>query len=287
MSKHSLAEKLIQLRTAKGITQEEVAHALSVSGKTISKWETGASDPNLSMLAKLSKYYHVSTDALLGIRQEEKQSTESFMHSQFEGLDRKASVLKAFDIVRAIIPASFKTISNEKDDVNDGVDVLPEKIDKMDRSCISTHEFYDFVVNADDVNIAVMLMRNKADFDWLHQTDKQQKIAKLFAFLSDTDVLKICAFIHSTACSETFTADYIAKHTQVAEDKATEILDASCEVDLCVKATAHLATGETTVYESFGDGNILSLITLAYEHMCGSKGYNYNFNGRCKMIGGK
>jgi len=41
------------------------------------------------------------------------------------------------------------------------------------------------------------------------------------------------------------------------------------------------------VYECFGDGILLSLITLAFERMCGKKSYDYNFNGRCKMIGGK
>ena len=41
------------------------------------------------------------------------------------------------------------------------------------------------------------------------------------------------------------------------------------------------------VYECHGDGLILSLISLAFERMCGRQSYEYNFNGRCKMIGGK
>ena len=38
-----IAEKLVELRTSGGVTQEDVAQSLSVSNKTISKWETGVS----------------------------------------------------------------------------------------------------------------------------------------------------------------------------------------------------------------------------------------------------
>ena len=60
-----IAEKLAELRKAKGVTQEEVAQSLSVSNKTVSKWENGVSTPDLFMLMALSKYYGVSTDTLV------------------------------------------------------------------------------------------------------------------------------------------------------------------------------------------------------------------------------
>ena len=63
----NIATKLLEMRIAKGVTQDEVANALSVSNKTISKWENGTSSPSLSMLVSLAKYYNVSTDTLLGL----------------------------------------------------------------------------------------------------------------------------------------------------------------------------------------------------------------------------
>lgn len=286
MYKKLVAERLTTLRQRKGVTQEEVAHTLSVSDKTISKWETEASEPSLEMLIKLAGYYNVSTDSLLGIAPEERPEISQVILSEFTGLNRKAAVLKAFEIVKAIIPSSFEIISSCEDDINDSAEVLPSKTDKMNRYCISAHEFYDFVVTSEDVNMAVMLMRNKADFKWLKNEDKQKQITKLFAFLSDTDALKICEYIHSTSCPEQFTADYIAIKTKISEEKAVQLLEASCEIGLCLKIAAHLKSGITAIYESMGNGNILSLITLAYEQMCGRQCYNYNYNGRCKMIGG-
>ena len=52
---------LVKLRTAKGLTQDEVAQSLSVSNKTVSKWENSASMPDLPMLMELSQYFGVTT----------------------------------------------------------------------------------------------------------------------------------------------------------------------------------------------------------------------------------
>ena len=113
------------------------------------------------------------------------------------------------------------------------------------------------------------------------------KIVRLFRFLSSVDALSVLYFIHSTACSESFTADYVASNTGVGEDRVSEILDEFCSVGECNRVTAHLSEGEVNVYECFGDGLLLSLISLAYERMCGRRAYEFNYNGRCKMTGGK
>ena len=105
-----IAEKLVKLRTSKGVTQEDVARSLSISNKTVSKWENGVSAPDLSMLVELSKYYGVTTDLLLGLSEDKKKSTNEEVRSLFAGLDRRASVLKAFETVRALIPCMCKTV---------------------------------------------------------------------------------------------------------------------------------------------------------------------------------
>ena len=283
-----IAEKLVELRSARGVTQEEVAQNLCVSNKTVSKWENGASTPDLVMLAELAKYYEVSTDTLLGIAADEKKSVHDIVKAELSGQNQKDTVLKAFEIVKSIIPAGFETLSVGDADINahDQVEVVPQRTSKMSRDCISTNDFYDFTVNSDDVNMSVMLLRSKSDFAWLKEPDKRRKIAKLFEFLSDTDTLSLCYFLHSAACSQSFTTDYIVQNIGIAEEKVQKILEDSLELGLCVKVTAHLLSGEMAIYESLGDGNILSLITLAYEHMCGKRGYNYNYNGKCKMIRG-
>ena len=282
-----IAEKLVELRTSKGVTQEDVAQSLSISNKTVSKWENGASMPDLSMVVELAKYYGVTTDTLLGLSEDKKQSTAEEIRSLFEGLDRRESVLKAFEAVKALVPAMYGIVSKYNDGVYDRENVFPSEISHFYRSNISLHEFFEFVASSENVNVAVMMLRNKADFAWMNDPTKQKEIVKIFKFLSNEDALAVLYYVHSTNCSESFTADYVARHTGLKEERVTEILDEFCSVGACHWVTAHLTEGEVRVYECYGDGIVLSLISLAFERMCGRQSYEYNFNGRCKMIGGK
>ena len=282
-----IAEKLVELRNARGVTQEDVAKSLSISNKTVSKWENGASTPDLSMVVKLAKYYGVTTDALLGLSEDKKQSTAEEIRSLFEGLDRRESVLKAFEAVKALVPAMYGTVSKYNDEVCDRENVFPSEISHFYRSNISLHEFFEFVASSENVNVAVMMLRNKANFAWMNDSNKQKEIVKIFKFLSNEDALSVLYFVHSTNCSASFTADHISKNTGITEERVSEILDEFCSVGDCRWVTAHLTEGEVRVYECSGDGIVLSLIAVAFEKMCGRQSYEYNFDGRCKMIGGK
>ena len=62
-----LKDKLKILRNENNLTQEALAKTLNVSVSTISMYETGAREPDLYMLARLSDYYGVTTDYLLDL----------------------------------------------------------------------------------------------------------------------------------------------------------------------------------------------------------------------------
>lgn len=65
--KNKSAERLHQLRTAKGEYMKELAHYLHVSVGTISNYENGVHSPDLDTLQQLARYYGVSADYLLGL----------------------------------------------------------------------------------------------------------------------------------------------------------------------------------------------------------------------------
>jgi len=61
----NLGENICRLRTAKGMSQGDLADALDVSRQSISKWETGGAVPELEKLVKLSALFGVSLDELV------------------------------------------------------------------------------------------------------------------------------------------------------------------------------------------------------------------------------
>mgnify|MGYP004457172673 FL=1 len=60
-----MAEKITMLRKRSGWSQEELAEKLGVSRQAVSKWESGASLPDLDRMVKISQLFCVSTDYLL------------------------------------------------------------------------------------------------------------------------------------------------------------------------------------------------------------------------------
>ena len=57
---------LLELRTKKGLSQEELAEQLFVTRQAVSRWENGETTPNPETLKLLSKLFNVSINTLLG-----------------------------------------------------------------------------------------------------------------------------------------------------------------------------------------------------------------------------
>ena len=64
---YDLGEKLKFLRKERDLTQEQLAERLGVSFQAVSKWETNAATPDISMFPVLANFYGVTTDELLGV----------------------------------------------------------------------------------------------------------------------------------------------------------------------------------------------------------------------------
>lgn len=86
-----LYEKLYELRRASGMSQEELAEKLGVSRQAVSKWESGATQPELPKLIELSKIYQVSVDALLSLEHAKKQQDSSPAAPAAEGAAQDAA----------------------------------------------------------------------------------------------------------------------------------------------------------------------------------------------------
>ena len=68
---------LKDLRKDKGITQEQLAEELGVSGRTISRWETGKNMPDISLLVEIAEFFDVSIPEIIkGERKSENMKEE-------------------------------------------------------------------------------------------------------------------------------------------------------------------------------------------------------------------
>ena len=65
MNQKKTGDLIRSLRKERGLTQQQLACRMSISDKTVSKWERGAGSPDLSMFPLLSELFGVEIDVLL------------------------------------------------------------------------------------------------------------------------------------------------------------------------------------------------------------------------------
>lgn len=61
-----IQKNIKRYRMAKNLTQEDLATILNVTRQTISKWEQGINEPDISTLKRLSEVFEISLDELVG-----------------------------------------------------------------------------------------------------------------------------------------------------------------------------------------------------------------------------
>ena len=59
---------IFELRTKKGLSQDELAREICVTRQAVSRWENGETIPNTETLKLLSRFFDVSINTLLGSR---------------------------------------------------------------------------------------------------------------------------------------------------------------------------------------------------------------------------
>ena len=64
--------RLKELRTEKGMTQNEVAKVIGYSSLSYARYEKGEREPDINTLCKLADYFEVSVDYLIGRTVQEK-----------------------------------------------------------------------------------------------------------------------------------------------------------------------------------------------------------------------
>ena len=62
----SIGNKIYELRTAKNLSQGDLAARLDVSRQSVSKWETDAAIPDLDKMVRMCDLFGVSLDDLVG-----------------------------------------------------------------------------------------------------------------------------------------------------------------------------------------------------------------------------
>ena len=85
----TIGEKIKQLRKKNDLTQENLADYLCVSYQAVSKWECGLSSPDISLIAPLTRLFHVSADELLCLTAEFTDERKEYFDAEYHEFWKK------------------------------------------------------------------------------------------------------------------------------------------------------------------------------------------------------
>ena len=103
MDQKKIGRFLKELRKEKNITQEQLAEKINVSGRTVSRWETGSNMPDISLLAELAEFYDVSIPEIIDGERKSEQMNEELKETVIKVTDytetNNARLLKRVRII--------------------------------------------------------------------------------------------------------------------------------------------------------------------------------------------
>ena len=82
------------MRTEHSVTQEEFADYLGISFQAVSKWETGTTLPDITLLPKLASYFGVRIDELFSVDHEDELERIDIMLQRETMTDQNYSYVK-------------------------------------------------------------------------------------------------------------------------------------------------------------------------------------------------
>lgn len=239
-------EVITKLRKQKKITQEQLANELNVSPQAVSKWETGASLPDVQTLPLIAEYFGVSVDYLF---YGESITYDEIYDSIFNKVAQnpqmsKESYEEAFNIFggahhgisKGNIRGKDRKIYDEPSHISNenGISLLSGK----GYGTILTRSFFESID------------RHAADF-----------AAKLFSALSSSSGLTVCMAIISMS---DISFGELQEKISFSEDELRQTLDELIKADIVVeKRSKHKSLGLTYEISSMYHTCLCVLIATA------------------------
>ena len=107
----SIGENIKLLRTAAGLSQNDLARYLNLHPMAISGWERGVHAPDSAMILKLSQYFNVTTDFLLG--KEDEMISADGLPTEVAIAFRKIDWAKLSDEDRVVVNAVIRSVTEK------------------------------------------------------------------------------------------------------------------------------------------------------------------------------
>lgn len=129
--KLNFAENLRNLRREKNLTQEQLAGKLGITFQSVSRWETGATYPDIELLPVLADIFEVTVDDLLGVDRQVREAPQRY-YDRLNSLSDEKARLALLREVHRDYPKDwnmFRLLCGTTDDLNEQRELTAELLE--------------------------------------------------------------------------------------------------------------------------------------------------------------
>lgn len=201
MNNKQLGERISELRNKHNLTQKELANRIYVSDKTISKWETGKSMPDLSTLYLLAETFEISMIELLQLKGEQTDPSKTIMSAynrEKRTVYYRSAILST--IIISMLICSMYIFYRAQDNRVTKTSPLENMIVTCEYLCLPGHKAIDVsnndLINGIATNIYAIEESQVADFGNSHLygywiTLSGENFTYIYRFLDNVDGIRI------------------------------------------------------------------------------------------------
>ncbi|MBQ7153363.1 MAG: helix-turn-helix transcriptional regulator [Clostridia bacterium] len=271
MDTRTIGQKIATLRKKKGVTQEELANALTISAQAISKWENGGT-PDIEHIPAIAQFFNVTTDELFGCS---KISTSGLAQAIFTTIHSEKPenrMEKVFEICSMAEAGLFGTIGPIVFDERDSdKDFYSQMMTENGFTSMSLGSHMRFFLCVPELNHKSEVLLDNIDYHGL------------FNELSQKDVLDSIEFILKRKdIRKQFTNHLLHRELNLTLERAKEILSILQEYSLLNSSTLEIDDADEVVYtvNTCGASNIISILVFARNIIKGANSFYYYSGGR-------
>ena len=233
MNNKTLGERIAELRREHSMTQENLAEIIGVSAQAISKWENGATMPDILLLPVLADTFSVSIDALFGLQ-----------HKTYEKpIPLEETPLAVYD---NILTTAWKWNSSEGD-----IEQYLRNAKANFAANPKTHTgFLSETAGAvyADRDIALAYL---PDNDTAVKLLADTGIGAFLQVLAEENVRRVLAY-EGTCNGQTLTAASLSAKLGISEEDTKDALEKLCSYTLTAAMNVDIGGGETLrVYQPY------------------------------------
>ncbi|MCR5462765.1 MAG: helix-turn-helix domain-containing protein [bacterium] len=154
-----VANRLQQLRKAKGLSQEELANILGLSRQAISKWERAETSPDTDNLICLARLYNISIDKLLDTSESTEEIKERIAQERIDEISNKSEDEKTEEEI--FEEETMEEVETEV--VEEKVELAPKEVElKKKRDELAGNLWFSFFA----LGVAVYIISGLITKDW-------------------------------------------------------------------------------------------------------------------------